>query len=190
MESKPNQYQDLSIFKVPAGFRGKSSIVVQLWWITQGTLFRWSPQFLYEWRSALLRLFGAKIGKGVKIRPTTTITYPWNLCIGNHVWVGDDCVLYNLGKITIGNHVALAHQVYLCTGMHDYSVVSFDIFAKDIVIEDEVWLPNDVFIGPGVVVGQGTVVGARSTVLNDLPCGMICYGNPAKPIRPRIMKQS
>ncbi|EKD88191.1 MAG: hypothetical protein ACD_35C00013G0002 [uncultured bacterium] len=183
-------YQDLSKFVVPNEFRGRSKVIVQLWWIVQATFFRISPQFLYEWRNIILRSFGAKIGKGVKIRPTTKITYPWNLEVGNHSWIGDDCTIYNLGKIRIGNHVALAHQVYLCTGMHDYTDIRFSIYAKEITIEDEVWLPNDVFIGPGVTIGKGVVVGARSTVLDDLPEGMICYGYPAKPIKPREIKQS
>ena len=74
--------------------------------------------------------------------------------------------------------------------MHDYTDIRFSIYAKEITIEDEVWLPNDVFVGPGVTVGKGVVVGARSTVLDDLPEGMICYGYPAKPIKPREIKQS
>jgi putative colanic acid biosynthesis acetyltransferase WcaF len=183
-------YQDLSKFCMPRGFRGRSIFIVQLWWFVQATFFRLSPLFLYEWRSILLRIFGAKIGNDVRIRPTTIITYPWHLSVGNHCWIGDNCTLYNLGKISIGNNVALAHNVYLCTGMHDFQKVNFPIYSKDITIEDEVWLPNDVFVGPGVTVGKGTVVGARSTVLHDLPGGMVCYGNPAEPIKPRVMKET
>lgn len=131
-------YQDLSKFKVPKEFRGRSIWVVQLWWLIQASFFSLSPQFMYEWRSFILRLFGAQIGKGVKIRPTTKITYPWNLVVGDHCWIGDECTLYNLDKITIGNNVALAHQVYLCTGMHDYKDINFRIYAKEIIIKDEV----------------------------------------------------
>jgi putative colanic acid biosynthesis acetyltransferase WcaF len=179
------KYQDLSIFEVPQDFRGRSKVQIQLWWFVQATFFRLSPQFLYEWRNFLLRLFGAKIGKGVKIRPTSKITYPWNLEIGNHSWIGDECTIYNLARIQIGNNVALAHKVYLCTGMHDICDITFRIFAEEIIINDEVWLPNDVFVGPGVTIGTGVVVGTRSTVLKDLPEGMICYGHPAIPVKPR-----
>lgn len=179
-------YQDLKNFKVPNGFRGRSAWVVQLWWIVQFTLFRWSPQFLYGWRNFLLRSFGAKIGQGVKIRPTSTITYPWKIEVGNHSWIGDESTLYSLGKIKIGNNVAIAHHVYVCTGTHDYQSINFEIKAKNVIIEDEVWLPNDIFVAPGVTIGKGTVVGARSTILNDLPPGKICFGNPAKPIKDRV----
>lgn len=179
------EYQDLSSFKVPNSFRGRSIFVVQIWWIVEAVFFRMSPQFLYSWRRFLLRLFGAEIGKNVKIRASSKVTYPWKLFIGDNTWIGDDCTLYNLGNISIGNDVAIAHNVYLCTGTHNYSSLSFDILAKDIIIEDEVWITNDVFIAPGIKIGKGTVVGARSTVLHDLPPGMICYGSPAKPIKKR-----
>lgn len=178
-------YQNLAIFKVPSGFRGRSALMVQLWWIVQASLFAWSPQILYKWRVFLLRLFGAKIGKGVLIRSSAKITYPWKLTIGDYVWVGDDTTIYNLADITIGSHVALAHRVYLCTGMHDISKIGFDIFALPITLENEVWLPNDVFVAPGVTIGRGSIVGARSTVFSSMPAGMICRGNPCVPVKPR-----
>lgn len=86
--------QDLSGFSVPKGFRGGNAIKVQLWWAVQATLFAWSPQVLYRWRAFLLRLFGAKIGKNVVIRPSVKITYPWKLTLGDYAWVGDDASIY------------------------------------------------------------------------------------------------
>src|SRR5579871_1855437 len=61
------RYQRMDQFRVPAGFRGRSAIYTQLWWIVQSTLFAMSPQALFGWRRWLLRLFGATIGKGVFI---------------------------------------------------------------------------------------------------------------------------
>jgi len=180
-----HQYQDLSSFSVPKSFRGKSKIVVQLWWTVQATLFSWSPQILFGWRRFLLRLFGAKIGKNVTIRPSVKVTYPWNIEIGDNTWIGDDCVLYSLGKITIGSNVAVAHKVYFNTGGHDYTKTTFDIFSTPLVIEDECWITNDVYIAPGVTVGKGTIIGARSSVFKSLPPGMVCVGSPAKPIKSR-----
>jgi len=130
-------------------------------------------------------LFGAKIGKGVIIRPTAEITYPWKLTIGDHSWVGDHVTLYTLGEIHIGDNACVSQHSYLCTGSHDYTKPSFDIFAKTITIEPEAWLATNVFVGPGVTVGHGAVVGACSVVFQDIPPMMICSGNPAKVIRPR-----
>jgi putative colanic acid biosynthesis acetyltransferase WcaF len=181
--------QDLSKFSVPAGFRGRSGWYVQFWWLVQSTLFRMSPQFLYGWRRFLLRLFGAQIGKQVLIRPTATITYPWKISIGDHSWIGDEVILYSLGRIVIGAHSVISQRSYICTGSHDFKLAPFDISASTIVIDDEVWVATDVFVAPGVTIGRGTVVGARSSVFNDLPSMMVCVGTPAKPIRPRILEE-
>jgi putative colanic acid biosynthesis acetyltransferase WcaF len=183
------EYQDLSKHFVPKNFRGRNIFIIQLWRIVQCSLFALSPQFMYSWRRFLLRLFGAKIGKRVLIRPSAQITYPWKVSIGNFSWIGDDSVLYSLGEIKIGENVSIAHRDYFCTGFHDFTKTTFDIGQKPIIIEDEVWIPNDIFVGPGVTIGKGCVIGARSTVLTDMPEGMICYGNPAKPIKKRIVAQ-
>lgn len=179
-------YQDLSSFSVPSSFRERSKVTVQLWWIIENSVFRLSPQVFYGWRRFLLRLFGAKIGKNVKIRSTVKITYPWKVEVGENSWVGDDCVLYSLGEIKIGKNVALAHKVYLNTGGHNYKVSTFDIFSKPVFIEDECWITNDVYVAPGIIIGKGAIIGARSTVLQDMPEGMICFGSPAKPIKSRL----
>jgi putative colanic acid biosynthesis acetyltransferase WcaF len=183
-------FQDLSKFTLPNRFRGRSSVVVQVWWIVQNTMTGLSPQFMYNWRNLWYRLFGAQIGNQVLIRPSVKTTYPWKLTIGDNSWIGDEVNLYTLGEIEIGTNTVISQKCYLCTGSHDYTSPTFDIFAKKITIGNGVWLASDVFVAPGVTIGDGTVVGARSTVLNDLPRGMVCYGNPAKPIRPRVMKQS
>ena len=94
-------YQKLENFKIPKGFRGKSIIIVQFWRIFQSTLFRFSPQFTNNWRRFLLRLFGAKIGKKVIIRPTVKILYPWNLSIDDYSWIGDNVTIYNMANVSI-----------------------------------------------------------------------------------------
>lgn len=178
--------QDLSTFRLPAGFRGRPGWYVQLWWLVQATLFRHSPQVLYGWRRWLLRRFGATIGHKVLIRPTVTITFPWKVSIGDHSWIGDEVVLYSLGPITIGKDVVVSQRSYLCTGSHDYRSPSFDIWAKPIVIEDEAWLATDVYVAPGIRIGGGAVVGARSSVFKDLPGMQIYLGTPATPVRARF----
>jgi len=178
-------YQNLKTFKLPDNFRGRSKIGVQFWWIVQNTFFRLTPQFMYGWRRSLLRLFGAKIGENVLIRPTAKILYPWRLTIGDWSWIGDEVTLYNMANIDIGKNCVISQKSYLCTSSHNYTKSSFDIYAKPIEIKDEAWIASDVFIAPGVTIGYGTVVGFRSTVNKTLPPKMVCFGNPAKPIKPR-----
>jgi len=141
---------------------------------------------MYGWRNFLLRLFGAEVGVGVLLRPTVRITYPWKLKLGDHSMVGDFAELYNLGDIDIGANAVISQNSYICTGSHDYTVPTFDIYAKPIVIEAEAWIAADVFVGPGVRVGRGAVIGARSTLLADAPEMMVMAGSPAKVVRPRV----
>lgn len=182
-------YQDLSRFQMPADFRGKPGWYVQIWWLVQAIFFHPSPQILYGWRRFLLRCFGAKIGKGVIIRPSAQITYPWKLSIGDYAWIGDDVVLYTLGEIRIGAHAVVSQRSYICTGSHDYTKATFDIFSKPIIIEDECWLATDVFVGPGVTIAKGMVIGARSSVYKSIDAAPGVYkGNPAKRVGERVSK--
>jgi putative colanic acid biosynthesis acetyltransferase WcaF len=152
-------------------------------------LFRGSPQLLYGWRRFLLRLFGCSLGKSVLVRPTAEITYPWKVSIGDYSWIGHDVTLYSLGEIHIGANVVVSQGSYLCAAAHDMQSSNFDIYDEPIFIDAEVWIAADVFVSPGVHIGRGAVVGARSTVLHDLPAMMVSFGNPAKPVRPRLMPE-
>lgn len=178
--------QNLQSFKVPPKFRGKSLFIVQLWNICYRIFFRYSPRFFNCWRRGILKIFGAKIGKAVLIRPSAKILYPWKLKIGDWSWIGDNVTLYNMGEIIIGRNTVISQNSYVCTGSHDYTKETFDIFSEKIIIGDEVWIASDVFISPGVTINDGVVISARSTVRNNLPASMVCWGNPAKPMKPRL----
>lgn len=184
------EYQNTKHFCLPSNFRGKPGWYVQLWWLIQALLFNTSPQFMYKWRSFLLRLFGAKIGKDVIIRPSVRVTYPWKLTIGDYAWIGDNVELYTLGEIVIGNNAVVSQRSYICTASHDHTKSTFDIYSVKTVIEDEAWVATDVYVAPGVTIGRGAVIGARSSVFSDMPAGMICVGSPAKPIKPRVMDEN
>lgn len=169
---------ELEKFNLPKNFRGRSAIVVQLWRVIYVIFFRNSPQFLYGWRRFILRLFGAKIGKKVIIRPSVEITYPWKIEIGDYSWIGDNVVLYSLGKITIGSNTVVSQKSYLCTGSHDFNSVAFDIFEKPIVIGNSCWIATDVFVAPGVQIVDEVIVGARSSVFKSIVAKGIYKGNP------------
>lgn len=181
--------QKLNKFKLPDNFRGRSGLVVQLWWFTDFFFFKLSPQIMYGWRRFLLRLFGARIGKNVIIRPSVTITYPWKVSIGDYSWIGDNVELYSLEEIEIGSNVVISQKSYLCAASHEYDKEDFPIWGRKITIEDECWLATDVYVAPGITISKGAVVGARSSVFKDLPAGKVCMGSPAKVIKDRIVEK-
>ncbi len=166
----------------------KQNLGRALWMVTAATLFRLSFHNWYAWRRLLLRIFGAHIGKSVRIRPSVKIEIPWNLTIDDQAVVGDDAILYCLGPIHIGRRVVISQYGHLCAGTHDFDDPSFPLIKPPITVGDNCWIAADVFVGPGVTIGTGTVVGARSSVFKDLPENVIAVGNPARVLRQRVPK--
>ena len=151
-----------------------------LWLIVASVAFSsWIPGS--GWRVAALRLFGARVGRGVVIKPGVRVKYPWRLVVGDHVWIGEDTWIDNLETVTIGSHCCLSQAVYLCTGNHDWSDPRFALIAAAIVIEDGSWIAARATVGPGVRVGRRAVLTLGSVALSDLPAARICRGVPAVP---------
>ena len=158
------------------------------WMFVQALLFRPSFHNWYGWRRFLLRAMGAKIGRGVRIRPTVRIEIPWNLEIGDESVVGDHAILYSLGEIRLGRKVTVSQYAHLCAGTHDHTDPTFPLLTPPVNIEDGAWVATDAFVGPGVTVGAWAVVGGRATVTKDVPPGQIWAGNPARFIKLREMR--
>ena len=78
------------------------------WATTYWSLYRWIPRQLNWWHRAILRLFGAKLGKSVTIYPSAHITCPWNLILEDYSVVGPGVELFALGAITVGKHSVLS----------------------------------------------------------------------------------
>lgn len=133
-------------------------------------------------RVALLRAFGARIGRGVVIRQGCNISFPWRLTIGDHVWLGEEVAILSLAEVTIGSHVCISQQAYLCTGSHDHRSESFDLIVKPIRIAERVWLAARVFVAPGVTIGEGALAAAGAVVVRDVAPGRRVAGNPARDI--------
>ena len=155
------------------------------WMFVRTFLFRPSFHNWYGWRRFLLRAMGAKIGRGVRVRPTVRIEIPWNLEIGDESVVGDYAILYSLGKIRIGRKVTVSQYAHLCAGTHDHTDPAFPLLTPPVTIEDGAWVATDAFVAPGVTIGAWAVVGARATVTKDVPPDQIWAGNPARFVKPR-----
>lgn len=147
--------------------------------------FRYTPRPLHAWRASVLRLFGAKIGRGAHIYPRAIIWAPWNLEVGDETGVADTAILYNQAPIKLGRRVVISQGAHLCTGTHDYEDAGFPLYARPITVEDHAWVAAEAFVHPGVTISEGAVVGARSVVTKDAPAWTVSAGHPAKPLKPR-----
>lgn len=174
--------------RAPQGsqFSTRTRLKVGLWWLVQAVLFRPSLHHMHGWRRFLLRLFGAKMGQGSGVHASVKIWYPGNLAIGANSGIGFDTIIYNLGQVTIGDRVSVAHRTHLNTGSHDINDADFGLVTKPIAIASGAFIGTDTYIGPGVEIGEMAVIGARSVVTRSMPAGMVCYGHPCRPIKPRV----
>ena len=132
------------------------------------------------WRKIILRLFGAKIGKGGKIKSNIKISEPWNLLVGDHCWLGENVWIDNLALVKIGNRVCISQDVYICTGNHNYKEELFDLILKSIIIKDDCWLAAKSIVSPGSILEQGSIASLGSVVSGNLKRNGIYKGNPAK----------
>jgi putative colanic acid biosynthesis acetyltransferase WcaF len=178
---------DLSKFSTGDFDRGAGPLKEGCWILAGLLLFRLCPLKLSALKCAVLRLFGAKIGRGVVIKPRVTITFPWKLTVGDHVWLGEECWLLNLAPITIESHACISQRAFLCTGSHNYKSPAFDLVARPIHVESGAWICAGAFVGPGVKVGSHAVLAAGSIATKNLEPFGVYQGNPAALIKQRVI---
>ncbi|MFN3916186.1 MAG: WcaF family extracellular polysaccharide biosynthesis acetyltransferase [Flavobacteriales bacterium] len=158
------------------------------WYYTNLCFFRsgWLP--LSGFKIFLLRLFGAKIGKGVVVKPHVNIKYPWFLSIGNHVWIGEEVWIDNLGKVTIGDNVCISQGAMLLCGNHNYKKITFDLIVREITLHDGAWVGAKATICPGCVVETNSLITVGSVAMGMIESNSIYTGNPAVKVKEREIK--
>jgi putative colanic acid biosynthesis acetyltransferase WcaF len=87
--------------------------------------------------------------------------------------------------VSIGDRTRISQYSHICAGTHEYQRPDMRIEPRPITIGNDVWIAADAFVGPGVRIGDGAMLAARSSAFHDLPEGMICVGEPARPIKRR-----
>ncbi len=149
---------------------------------------RWTPRQLNGWRRLILRAFGATVAPGAVVYGSARIWLPSNLWIGRGSTIGAGAIVYNQGAITIGENSIISQRVHLCSGTHDHRDPAFQLQIRPITIGDRVWIAAEAFVGPGVRVPDGVVLGARGCLFTDAEAWTVYSGNPARPIRDRVMR--
>jgi len=181
---------DLSSYSVGRFDRGAGPLKEALWLIMRLFLFRLCPFSFSALKRGVLRGFGAQIGRNVVIKPQVAITFPWKLTIGDYVWLGEECWLLNLERITIGNNVCISPRAFLCTGSHNYKSPTFDLIVKQITVADGAWLGAACWVGPGVTVGSHAVLTAGSVAGKALEPWGVYHGNPAVLAKQRVIREN
>lgn len=159
-----------------------------LWWYCSLIIFEsgWFP--FSRLKCIFLRLFGAKVGAGVIIKPHVKIKYPWLLEIGAHTWIGEKVWIDNLAQVTIGAHVCISQSAYLLCGSHNYKKSNFPLITLPIVIEDGAWICAQSTVGPGVKVKKNAVLSMKSLATKNLDAHGIYFGVPSVKIKEREIR--
>lgn len=136
-------------------------------------------------RQILSQLFG-ELGTDCYVEPPFRCDYGANISVGERFYANFDCVMLDVAKIRIGDHVMLGPGVHIYTACHpiDAAVRNIDLeYAKEVCIGDDVWIGGNVTINPGVHIGNNVVIGSGSVVTGDIPDGVVAAGNPCRIIR-------
>lgn len=165
---------------------GRNAIVQFLWFIANIVFIR---SYLFpssKFKSSILRLFGAKIGKAVVIKPSVNIKYPWRLTVGNNSWIGEGVWIDNLDNVSIGSNVCISQGAMLLCGNHNYKKETFDLFISPIILEDGVWIGARATVCPGVTCYSHAVLGVGSIATTNLESFSVYQGNPAIKVKNRL----
>lgn len=171
--------------RVGPSFSLSNKFMRLIWNVTYLIFFRYSPRPFHAWRRAILRIFGAKIGKNTNVYSSVKIWAPWNLVIGTECGIGDEVVLYSMDLIQIGNKTVISQGSFICCGTHNYDDPGFPLIRKPIIIGSYVWIAVRVFVHPGITIEDGCIVGAASVVTKNLSKWTVYAGFPCKPIKKR-----
>lgn len=172
-------------------YNAGAGVFKRLVWYFTNVLFLKNPLSAHSgFKVLLLRIFGAKIGKGVVIKPGVSVKYPWLLNVGDYTWIGENVWIDNLAKVIVGSNVCISQGAMLLCGNHNYKSAVFDLTVKPIIIEDGAWIGARSTICPGATVHSHGVLTVGSIATKDMDSLSIYRGNPAIKVAERIFFES
>lgn len=155
------------------------------WHIFSNTFINSTLPVPMKIKIVILRLFGAKIGHNVTIKPSVNIKYPWFLTIKDNVWIGEKVWIDNFVEVLIEDHVCISQGALLLTGNHNYSKETFDLMPAKIILEKGSWVGAKTVVCPGITLKSHAVLAVGSVATRDLEAYGIYQGNPAVFVRKR-----
>ena len=154
--------------------RGAGKLKETAWYLCKMFFFLTAFPFPSSLKVSVLKLFGAKVGTNVTIKPRVNIHFPWKLELGSNVWIGEEVFILNFEKIKIGNDVCISQRAFLCGGNHNYRIPSMPFRNGPITLEDGCWIGAFCFVGPHVRVGVDSVLTVGSIITSDVKDNLIC----------------
>lgn len=136
-------------------------------------------------RALFGELTGAPVDDSFRLIPPFYTEHGVDIRVGRNVFINQNCTIYDLGGVTIGDDVMIGPNVSLITSGHPVCPAErYDyVIAKPILIERNVWIATGATVIGGVTIGENSVVAAGAVVTKDVPANTLVGGNPATVIR-------
>ena len=179
-----SKQSDLSSFNNTWYKPGRGAFTRFMWYWVNACYFKSSFPFNGV-KIFWLKVFGAKIGSGVVVKPGVNIKYPWRLTVGNNVWIGEKVWIDNLGDVLIEDNVCISQGAFLLCGNHDYKKTTFDLMVGNITLKQGTWIGAKSTVCPGITAGSHSVLTVGSVATSDLEEYTIYQGNPAVAVKKR-----
>lgn len=171
-----------------ASFSLANRLARVVWMAAWLVLCRFTPPPLHAWRRLVLRLFGARVGRGARVHASVSIWLPANLELGENALIGPGARLYNQGRIRIGARSVISQRAHICASTHDVRDPLFQLVLRPVTIGEQCWVAAEAFVGPGVTMHDRSVLGARGALFEDAAAGGVYTGNPAQFVRDRQLR--
>jgi putative colanic acid biosynthesis acetyltransferase WcaF len=167
---------------------GRSNVVRAMWVIVEALVLLLPVVTSYRLKRTVLRLFGARVGADVIIKPGVHVKYPWRLRVGDNCWLGERCWIDDMEDVTLGDNVVVSQGAYLCTGNHDWSDPGMGLTPQPIVVEDGAWIGAFARVAPGTRIGEESILVLGAVTLGDTEPRGIYAGDPAELVRRRTVR--
>jgi putative colanic acid biosynthesis acetyltransferase WcaF len=179
---------DLSRYDNSSYNPGGGTIRRLVWFYVNIFFFKSALFPISSLKCSLLRLFGARVGKGVNIKPSVNIKYPWRLTIGDYTWIGENVWIDNLDEVIIGKNCCISQGAMLLCGNHNYRKPTFDLVTGKITIQDGAWVGAYSIVCPGVTCKSHSLLAVNSVATRNLAAWGIYQGNPAIKVKERVFE--
>jgi acetyltransferase-like isoleucine patch superfamily enzyme len=154
-------------------------------------LGRISGNISSQYRLALLRHFGAKIGA------RNRFSHPFfllncrkdfsRLSLGDNVFIGHHVLMDLSDRIDISNDVTLSMNVVISTHIDVGSIPLAKLYprqAAPVRIHPNVYVGTGAILLAGITIGPNAVIAAGAVVRKDVPPGSVVGGVPARVLKP------
>ena len=138
-----------------------------------------------EVRVLFSQLIGKQVDESFLLIPPFYTNGGDEICVGQNVFINQNCTFYDLGGLDIGDDVMIGPNVNIITTGHPVAPAQRRTITigKPVVIERNVWIAAGATTIGGVTVGENAVVAAGAVVTKDVPPDTLVGGNPARVIR-------